>query len=240
MLAVRLVLIALCALPPLAAQPSSALERQKASIERQRMTLEPRKEVESGQRQSFARQQAAVERQREKAIKQAETGSDTGFFTLPWPEPPRFVPATGPGGATAAMFDCMPVPASELEAILERSALDNSLSPELLRAVVRRESAFHPCAVSRAGAMGLMQLMPATAETLGVSDPFDPAENIQAGSRYLRHLLERYGGDLMLALGAYNAGPGRVDRSGGLPPIPETQDYVRGILSELSPVRRHD
>lgn len=230
----------LCALPPLVAQTPSPLERQQASIQRQRGTLEPREEVEGGHRHSLARQKAAVERQREKAVTQVEAGAPAEFFTLPWPEPPRFTPASAHTGAAAALFGCEPMPAGELDPILERSALDNALAPELLRAVVRRESAFHPCAVSRAGAMGLMQLMPATAHTLGVTDPFDPAENIQAGSRYLRQLLERYGGDLMLALGAYNAGPGRVDRSGGVPPIPETQDYVRRILSELSPARRHD
>jgi soluble lytic murein transglycosylase-like protein len=81
--------------------------------------------------------------------------------------------------------------------------------------------------------MGLMQLMPATAQALGVADPFDPAQSVEAGGRYLRQLLERYGGDLRLALGAYNAGPGRVDREGGVPRIAETEEYVRRVLGDL-------
>jgi soluble lytic murein transglycosylase-like protein len=105
----------------------------------------------------------------------------------------------------------------------------------LLRAVIRRESAFQPCAVSRSGAMGLMQLMPGTAFDLGVENPFDAEQNIDGGSRLLKSLLDRYGGDLSLALGAYNAGPARVDAIKAIPPIKETQDYVKHILDRLRP-----
>lgn len=132
-----------------------------------------------------------------------------------------------------AQLDCSPLPSAQVDPIVERAARDNALAPGLLRAVILQESAFKPCAVSRSGAMGMMQLMPATAAGLGVSDPFDPQENISAGSRFLRSLLDRYAGDLPLALGAYNAGPARVDASGGIPPIQETQDYVRTILSRM-------
>jgi soluble lytic murein transglycosylase-like protein len=81
--------------------------------------------------------------------------------------------------------------------------------------------------------MGLMQLMPGTAAGLGVDDPFDPEENIAAGSRFLRQMLDRFGGDVGMALGAYNAGPGRVEAAGGIPQIPETKAYVEGILGRL-------
>jgi soluble lytic murein transglycosylase-like protein len=108
-----------------------------------------------------------------------------------------------------------------------------SLSPELLHVVIAHESAFRPCAVSRKGAMGMMQLMPATAADLGVANPFDPEENIDGGARYLGYLKQRFGGDLRLALAAYNAGPRRVDNYRGVPPIPETVGYVSSILRHL-------
>lgn len=226
---VRLALSLVASILPLLGQTPSAHERQRAAVERQRAALLARGASEAPA--SLERQQAAVARQAEKSLLQAERSVAADFFTLPWPEPPPllfFAPA-------AFSFGCPALGSDALDPILERSARENALTPDLLRAVVRRESAFRPCVVSRAGAMGLMQLMPATARSLGVADPFDPAENVQAGSRYLRQLLERYNGDLMLALSAYNAGPGRVDRTGGVPAIPETQDYVRRILHELSP-----
>lgn len=130
--------------------------------------------------------------------------------------------------------NCPPVPKMDLQAMVEREAKRNELSETLLHAVIEQESANLPCAVSPKGAMGLMQLMPATAETLQVKDPFDPAENIAAGSRFLKSLLDRYKGDMAKALAAYNAGPGRVDRDGEVPDIPETQNYVGRILSRVA------
>lgn len=99
-----------------------------------------------------------------------------------------------------------------------------------IRAVVRVESDFTPTAVSHAGALGLMQLMPATARSMGVTDPFDPRQNILGGSRYLRVLANRFSGDLILTTAAYNAGGGAVRRYGGIPPFAETQRYVRRVL----------
>jgi soluble lytic murein transglycosylase-like protein len=116
--------------------------------------------------------------------------------------------------------------------LIEEHATRNVVSPDLVRAVIQAESAFNPRAVSPKGAMGLMQLMPATATEHGVLDPFNPAENIRAGVKYLKQLLVSYEGRVELALAAYNAGPGAVKKYGGkVPPYRETQNYVARIQS---------
>lgn len=126
--------------------------------------------------------------------------------------------------------DCEPIAEDVVAPVVEGAAKAQKLPPKLVRAVIARESAFRPCAESKKGAMGLMQLMPATAEELNVADPFDPGSNVAAGTKYLRQLLEKYKGDLRLALAAYNAGPAAVDAAGGVPDIVETREYVDAIV----------
>lgn len=115
------------------------------------------------------------------------------------------------------------------EGLIERHAADQGVRADLVRAVIQTESAFNPYARSHKGALGLMQLMPQTASELGVVNPFDPAENIRGGVTYLRQLLDRYRDNEELALAAYNAGPGAVDRFGSVPPYRETRNYVARI-----------
>jgi soluble lytic murein transglycosylase-like protein len=127
-----------------------------------------------------------------------------------------------------------PAPASSIAETVDRIARQNQLSPELVHSVIRAESNYDPNAVSRKGAQGLMQLIPATARRFGVSDAFDPADNIQGGARYLKYLLALYQGDEALALAAYNAGEGAVARYGGVPPFAETLDYVAKVRKRLA------
>jgi hypothetical protein len=118
----------------------------------------------------------------------------------------------------------------ELEGLIHKYANLHGVDPSLVRSVMRHESGFNPRAVSPKGAQGLMQLMPGTAELMGVSNPFDPEQNIAGGVGYLRLCLDRFNNDVALALAAYNAGPERVARTGGIPAIPETQNYVRNVM----------
>lgn len=124
----------------------------------------------------------------------------------------------------------LPAPPADLDRLIAGVAIRNGLSPALVKAVIAAESAFDPAAVSEKGAMGLMQLMPGTARELGVRRPFDAVENLGGGSRYLRELLDRFG-DLPRALAAYNAGPGAVERFGGVPPFAETRQYVERVMA---------
>ncbi len=121
-------------------------------------------------------------------------------------------------------------PEDSFDRLILRSARNHRVEPALVKAVIAAESNFEPKAVSRVGAQGLMQLMPRTAREMGVRNPFHPGENVEGGTRYLRDMLDRFG-DLKRALAAYNAGPEAVDRYRGVPPFPETLDYVSRVLN---------
>jgi soluble lytic murein transglycosylase-like protein len=134
--------------------------------------------------------------------------------------------------ASGDRYDAMLLAKSgRYDSIIEKAATAASVEPNLLRAVIVVESGFNSRAVSRRGAMGLMQLMPATATRFGVSNPYDPLQNVHAGARYLKFLIDRFGQDVRLALAAYNAGEDAVDRNGGqIPPFSETMAYVPRVL----------
>ena len=172
---------------------------------------------------SIAQQRASIARQAQSAIRSdAPSAQPESFFWAPWPRP-----------VTPVVADCDPLPRAEVDRLAADASKSEHLSVDLIRTVMEKESGFRPCAVSSAGAQGLMQLMPTTAQDLNVSDPFDPKQNVSAGARYLKQLLDKYSGDVERALGAYNAGPGRVDRTGGVPQIRETQNYVFDIVGRL-------
>ncbi len=181
------------------------------------------------QRRSIEAMQESLTRQRQAEPQKPGENRAASFFLLP---PPKSMGATT-FRATAAEADCQPLPGAEIDSLIGSAAKRESLDADLLRRVMRQESGFKPCAVSSKGALGLMQLMPSTAEQFGVTDAFDARKNVDAGAKFLKQLLGRYEGDIAKALAAYNAGPSRVDAAGGVPQIPETLDYLRGILSVL-------
>lgn len=119
----------------------------------------------------------------------------------------------------------------EIDNIIEGISNKHGISSKLVKALIKQESGFNPNAVSKAGATGLMQLMPSTAKNLGVTDATNPVQNVDGGVRYLKSMMNKYNGNLILALAAYNAGPGAVDKYNGVPPYKETQNYVKNILA---------
>ena len=155
-------------------------------------------------------------------------GPDTGGATPPSTSfASALQNATAAPTATAASTGGDSTP---YDSLIDAAAQRNGVDPALLKGLIRQESNFNPTARSGAGAVGLTQLMPATAASLGVTDPTDPAQAIDGGAKYLRAQLDRFGGDPAKALAAYNAGPGAVERFGGVPPYAETQAYVQRVL----------
>jgi len=124
-------------------------------------------------------------------------------------------------------------PKEQYDNLISTIAKGQGVNPTIIKSVIEVESGYDPMARSSKGAMGLMQLMPGTAQDLGVTDPWNPTENITAGTKYLSWLLRKYNGNLMKALAAYNAGPNAVDYYGGIPPYQETTDYVRNVLARI-------
>ena len=150
------------------------------------------------------------------------------------PDPPAPTPAQVALTAVHPLPNLAEPSKAELAELLAHAGLAHNIDADLLAAVVRAESGGHARAVSRAGAQGLMQLMPGTAAALGVADTFAPAQNVEGGTKYLDQLLTRYKDNIALALAAYNAGPGAVDRYHGVPPYRETRAYVAGIIREFN------
>jgi soluble lytic murein transglycosylase-like protein len=132
-----------------------------------------------------------------------------------------------------------PLPSIPFADLIRSAAKKHGLDETLVAHVIAVESNFNPRAISRKQAQGLMQLLPQTAARFAVADVFDPAQNIEAGTSYLKELLDRYRGDLKLALAAYNAGPEMVERYGGIPPFPETQSYVQKVVSLLEQSKKN-
>jgi soluble lytic murein transglycosylase-like protein len=179
---------------------------------------EPAKPPETFQ-SAMEKQRAAMAIQREAVRKQIEMATQWRGAAAPEPD--------------ASPYDCDPIADPQLTPLIDSAAQQHQLQSKLIRGVIEQESAFHACAVSSKGAKGLMQLMPSTVELFKVTDVFDPQQNINAGATYLRQLLDKYKGDLKLALAAYNAGPATVDKTGAIPDIKETQDYVERIVKKV-------
>jgi soluble lytic murein transglycosylase-like protein len=157
-------------------------------------------------------------------------GDNASFVDVPTAEIDRFEPDLTPAPAPVSISPAT----TSLQDVVLGSSERYRLDPDLVNSVIRAESGFNPHAVSRKGAQGLMQLMPQTASTLGVANPLDPQANVEGGTRYLRELLERYNFDLIKALAAYNAGPQRVQRYGGVPPYYETRAYIARIIRDFN------
>jgi len=172
--------------------------------------------IRAAMAESIAKQNASVRVQ----AQAAGTGSTIGM-------------GSSLGMGVPAGAPCSPLSETEVDKMINEVSQNQHVDAAVVREVARQESHLRPCAVSPKGAEGLMQLMPATQAQLQVSDPFDARQSLEAGAKLLKQLLDRYHGDLSLALSAYNAGAGRVDRSGGVPNIPETKNYVSTILGHL-------
>ncbi len=163
------------------------------------------------------------------------TSSDpNSFVDVPTEQIDHFEPDATPSVPSDLAPSVPPAPAPSVTDVIQSASQQYRLDPDFLASVISAESGFKTHAVSPKGAKGLMQLMPQTASNLGVSDPFDPAKNVDGGTRYLRELLERYNFDPIKALAAYNAGPSRVEQYRGVPPYHETRVYVAKIIRDFN------
>lgn len=133
--------------------------------------------------------------------------------------------------ATAVQANTQPTTKSQILNVVSQISKKHGVDEKLVQALIKQESGFNPKAKSKSGAIGLMQLMPATAKNMGVKDPYNTVQNVEGGVKYLKSMLNKYNGNVILALAAYNAGPGAVDKYSGVPPYKETQNYVKNILA---------
>ncbi len=164
----------------------------------------------------------------------------SGYIAIPSGQIERYEPAEGgpepavPAPRNAGLQEKAPATTAPMADLISGAAERSRIDPDFLASVIQAESGFNPGAVSPKGALGLMQLMPGTAAWLGIGNPFNPAENVEAGTKYLRALLDQYGGDAVKALAAYNAGPRRVEQYGGVPPYRETIEYITRIINDYN------
>ena len=220
---------AVCLLPAFAiAQVQTKAAQQNSAATQAVATQGKASDIAAKQSASVEKMASSIEKQKSSAQAQVGAGGTAdSFFTATWTTPAAIpVPTIIPG--------CQPMAEDELKPLIADSAKAQDVKPEVIRAVIHRESDSYACAVSDKGALGLMQLLPEVAQQFG-ADPLDPKQNIQAGTKYLKQLMTRYKGDLRLALAAYNAGPQRVDADNKVPDIPETTAYVEAILKDLTP-----
>jgi soluble lytic murein transglycosylase-like protein len=152
-------------------------------------------------------------------------------MTAGLPSAPLSAPAA-PASVAAA-----PVLPDQIDALVTQNSATWQVDPSLVKAIIANESGFDANATSKVGAQGLMQLMPSTAQSVGVRNSYDPAQNVAGGTRYLKGLLDRFNGDVRLAVAAYNAGPGAVEKYGDVPPYAETQNYVQNVLGSYAKYR---
>lgn len=174
--------------------------------------------------------QTLIERARAGALGLPASTPAATTAAAPTGNPTAFASMLQAAGATPATPASGAAQSSSYDPLVEQAALRNGVDPAILHGLIQQESGFDPSSTSSAGAMGLTQLMPGTASSLGVANPLDPAESIEGGARYLRQMLDSFAGNTSDALAAYNAGPGAVSKFGGVPPYAETQDYVSKVL----------
>lgn len=170
----------------------------------------------------------------ETTLKEAEQNYNLKAMSQKQSEKTNTTTAINKNSTTSTVKKEYSTTAKQLEDIFSRASKKYNISIDLLKAVAKQESNFQITAVSKSGAQGIMQLMPATAKALGVTDSFDPEQNIMGGAKFLSQMLERYNGNITLALAAYNAGPGSVDKYNGVPPYEETQDYVVKVANYMN------